>query len=216
MADLDVLGRPPKTHRPGRLPRLPRAGRAGRDPDRPFLGRLRAEEPSHQADRVSQDADRRRAARRTGVLDREHRREHRARLSVRPGSRNRRGSSSSRKGGTWERSARRARPKNTASPPTALATTRCRRRSISRRATYRPAKSTAQLDTGIYVNNLWYLNYSDRPAGRITGMTRFATLWVEEGPRRRTAQCDALRRDHLSHARREPARFDARARLHSR
>jgi predicted Zn-dependent protease len=40
---------------------------------------------------------------------------------------------------------------------------------------------TARLDTGIYVNNLWYLNYSDRPAGRITGMTRFATLWVEGG-----------------------------------
>jgi predicted Zn-dependent protease len=40
---------------------------------------------------------------------------------------------------------------------------------------------TARLDTGIYINHLWYLNYSDRPAGRITGMTRFATLWVEKG-----------------------------------
>ncbi len=39
----------------------------------------------------------------------------------------------------------------------------------------------ASLDTGIYVNQLWYLNYSDRPAGRITGMTRFATFWVEGG-----------------------------------
>lgn len=37
------------------------------------------------------------------------------------------------------------------------------------------------LDTGLYVSNLWYLNYSDRPAGRITGMTRFATFWVEDG-----------------------------------
>jgi predicted Zn-dependent protease len=37
------------------------------------------------------------------------------------------------------------------------------------------------LDTGLYVSNLWYLNYSDRPAGRITGMTRFATFWVEGG-----------------------------------
>jgi predicted Zn-dependent protease len=37
------------------------------------------------------------------------------------------------------------------------------------------------LDTGLYVNNLWYLNYSDRAAGRITGMTRFATFWVEQG-----------------------------------
>ena len=38
-----------------------------------------------------------------------------------------------------------------------------------------------RLDTGVYINNLWYLNYSDRPACRITGMTRFATFWVEEG-----------------------------------
>jgi predicted Zn-dependent protease len=38
-----------------------------------------------------------------------------------------------------------------------------------------------ELNTGIFVNNLWYLNYSDRPAGRITGMTRFASFWVENG-----------------------------------
>lgn len=38
-----------------------------------------------------------------------------------------------------------------------------------------------QLDTGIYINNLWYLNYSDKPACRMTGMTRFATFWVENG-----------------------------------
>ena len=37
------------------------------------------------------------------------------------------------------------------------------------------------LDTGIYVANLWYLNFSDRPACRTTGMTRFATFWVENG-----------------------------------
>jgi predicted Zn-dependent protease len=37
------------------------------------------------------------------------------------------------------------------------------------------------LDTGLYISNLWYLNYSDRPAGRITGMTRFGTFWVEGG-----------------------------------
>ena len=37
------------------------------------------------------------------------------------------------------------------------------------------------LDTGLHVSNLWYLNYSDRSAGRITGMTRFATFWVEGG-----------------------------------
>ena len=37
------------------------------------------------------------------------------------------------------------------------------------------------LGTGLWINNLWYLNYSDRPACRMTGMTRFATLWVENG-----------------------------------
>ncbi len=39
----------------------------------------------------------------------------------------------------------------------------------------------AQLDTGIYINDLWYLNYSDPMAGQITGMTRFACFWVENG-----------------------------------
>ncbi len=37
------------------------------------------------------------------------------------------------------------------------------------------------LDTGVYMNNVWYLNYSDRSACRMTGMTRFATFWVEHG-----------------------------------
>jgi predicted Zn-dependent protease len=37
------------------------------------------------------------------------------------------------------------------------------------------------LDTGLYVSNLWYLNYSDRQACRMTGMTRFACFWVEDG-----------------------------------
>jgi predicted Zn-dependent protease len=37
------------------------------------------------------------------------------------------------------------------------------------------------LDTGVFISNLWYLNYSDRSGGRMTGMTRFATFWVENG-----------------------------------
>lgn len=37
------------------------------------------------------------------------------------------------------------------------------------------------LGTGLYVGNLWYLNFSDRAACRTTGMTRFATFWVERG-----------------------------------
>ena len=38
-----------------------------------------------------------------------------------------------------------------------------------------------QLDTGLYINNLWYLNFSDRNACQMTGMTRFACFWVEKG-----------------------------------
>ena len=37
------------------------------------------------------------------------------------------------------------------------------------------------LGTGIYIGNLWYLNFSDRSACRMTGMTRFASFWVENG-----------------------------------
>jgi len=43
------------------------------------------------------------------------------------------------------------------------------------------AQALARLGTGLAVSNLWYLNYSDRAHCRITGMTRFATLWVENG-----------------------------------
>ncbi|MEZ4845790.1 MAG: metallopeptidase TldD-related protein [Bdellovibrionota bacterium] len=42
-------------------------------------------------------------------------------------------------------------------------------------------KATQELHTGIFVNNLWYMNYSDRMSCRTTGMTRFATFWVENG-----------------------------------
>ena len=42
-------------------------------------------------------------------------------------------------------------------------------------------KILATLDTGLYVSNLHYLNWSDRPKGRITGMTRYACFWVEQG-----------------------------------
>jgi len=37
------------------------------------------------------------------------------------------------------------------------------------------------LGTGVYLSDLHYLNYSDRQACRITGMTRFACMWVEGG-----------------------------------
>jgi predicted Zn-dependent protease len=43
------------------------------------------------------------------------------------------------------------------------------------------ADALRALDTGVYVGNFHYLNWSDRTACRITGMTRFATYWVEGG-----------------------------------
>ena len=43
------------------------------------------------------------------------------------------------------------------------------------------ANAMQALGTGISLANLWYLNFSDRQACRITGMTRFACLWVEDG-----------------------------------
>lgn len=37
------------------------------------------------------------------------------------------------------------------------------------------------IDTGLLINNLWYTNFSDRVNCRITGMTRFACFYVENG-----------------------------------
>ncbi|HVJ74685.1 MAG TPA: metallopeptidase TldD-related protein [Casimicrobiaceae bacterium] len=51
----------------------------------------------------------------------------------------------------------------------------------------------AALDDGLWIGNLWYTNYSDRPACRITGMTRFATFRVQRG--RIVAPVDVLRFD---------------------
>lgn len=38
-----------------------------------------------------------------------------------------------------------------------------------------------KLEKGIYLGELWYLNYSDLSSCRITGLTRFASFWVEGG-----------------------------------
>ena len=43
------------------------------------------------------------------------------------------------------------------------------------------AQALDALGTGLYIGNLWYLNFSDRSACRLTGMTRFASFWVENG-----------------------------------
>ncbi len=37
------------------------------------------------------------------------------------------------------------------------------------------------LGTGVYLSNLHYLNWSDQVAARVTGLTRYACLWVENG-----------------------------------
>lgn len=49
------------------------------------------------------------------------------------------------------------------------------------------------LDSGLYINNLWYTNFSDRNDCRITGMTRYACFLVENG--RFKAPIDAMRFD---------------------
>lgn len=49
------------------------------------------------------------------------------------------------------------------------------------------------LGTGLYIGNLWYLNYSDVGSARVTGMTRFASFWVENGEI--VAPIDTLRFD---------------------
>jgi len=38
-----------------------------------------------------------------------------------------------------------------------------------------------EIGSGIYINNLWYCNFSDRNNCKITGMTRFACYWVNNG-----------------------------------
>lgn len=39
----------------------------------------------------------------------------------------------------------------------------------------------AALDTGLYINNFWYGNFSDPNNCRMTGLTRYACFWVENG-----------------------------------
>lgn len=43
------------------------------------------------------------------------------------------------------------------------------------------ADALKALGTGIYVSNFHYLNWSDAQSARITGMTRFSCMWVEDG-----------------------------------
>lgn len=55
-------------------------------------------------------------------------------------------------------------------------------RSIDVRAgTLNENELLSRLGTGLYLTNLHYINWSDPQAARITGMTRFACFWVENG-----------------------------------
>jgi len=42
-------------------------------------------------------------------------------------------------------------------------------------------RAVQELGTGLYLSNIHYLNWSDNPGGRITGLTRYACFWVEGG-----------------------------------
>ena len=47
--------------------------------------------------------------------------------------------------------------------------------------TLREDEILKRLGTGLSISNLHYLNWSDHFGGRITGMTRYACFWVENG-----------------------------------
>ena len=42
-------------------------------------------------------------------------------------------------------------------------------------------KAVEAVGTGLSISNLHYLNWSDNDSGRITGMTRYACFWVQDG-----------------------------------
>lgn len=44
-----------------------------------------------------------------------------------------------------------------------------------------PTDALKSLGTGVYLSNLHYLNWSDVQGARVTGMTRYACMWVENG-----------------------------------
>ena len=50
-----------------------------------------------------------------------------------------------------------------------------------REGTLNQADILKKLSTGLYLSNLHYINWSDLQTARLTGMTRFACFWVENG-----------------------------------
>ena len=49
------------------------------------------------------------------------------------------------------------------------------------------------INNGLYISNLWYLNFSDRNNGRMTGLTRFGCFIIENG--KLTAPINTMRFD---------------------
>ncbi|HYX39911.1 MAG TPA: metallopeptidase TldD-related protein [Oligoflexus sp.] len=43
----------------------------------------------------------------------------------------------------------------------------------------KPNSILRELGDGLYISNLWYMNFSDPETCRMTGMTRFASFWVQ-------------------------------------
>ena len=102
----------------------------------------------------------------------------------------------------------RAPARSTASRATAPAKTKAWRSMAVGAGTLREEDVLAALGTGLYVGNLHYLNFSDRANGRVTGMTRFATFWVEDGRIAAPRERDALGRHAVPDARRQPRGAD--------
>lgn len=84
--------------------------------------------------------------------------------------------------GRWETSLVSARSAKEYGKPSNAANTRETLRAPALVPGQLPADQVlGELDTGLYLSNLHYLNWSDLTAGRITGMTRYACFWVEDG-----------------------------------
>ncbi len=90
-----------------------------------------------------------------------------------------------------------------------------RNRSIWRVASLAATDALAALDTGLYVGNLWYLNFSDRPACRMTGHDAIRLVLGRAWADRRACQRHALRRQRLPAVRRAPGRPDVGEELSS-
>jgi predicted Zn-dependent protease len=49
------------------------------------------------------------------------------------------------------------------------------------KGTLSPQEVLTSVDNGLFISNVHYLNWSDNPSGRITGLTRYACFQIENG-----------------------------------